>query len=80
MCKLHSLLFGGISEGNRAAAEVLPHAFPAFLSALGLRKSDQGILADLDHQECRAVNAIWTAHAHSALFMLCSALSSIKQA
>lgn len=23
MCKLHSLLFGGISEGNRAAAEVL---------------------------------------------------------
>ena len=23
MCKLHSLLFGGVSEGNRAAAEVL---------------------------------------------------------
>ncbi len=26
MCKLHSLLFGGISEGNRAAAEVLAPA------------------------------------------------------
>lgn len=24
MCKLHSLLFGGVSEGNRAAAEVRP--------------------------------------------------------
>lgn len=24
MCKLHSLLFGGVSEGNRAAAEVPP--------------------------------------------------------
>jgi len=24
MCKLHSLLFGGVSEGNRAAAEVQP--------------------------------------------------------
>lgn len=23
MCKLHALLFGGVSEGNRAAAEVL---------------------------------------------------------